>query len=75
MTSMKKRYWYIKRCVSLLSAPSPNFTKTNYTFAQGYTLNAPSEVLVRLNTTPQKTIDQVLVGGRGYYVETKELFL
>ena len=22
-----------------------------------------------------KTIDQVLVGGRGYYVETKELFL
>ena len=44
-------------------------------FAQGYTLNAPSEVLVRLNTTPQKTIDQVLVGGRGYYVETKELFL
>ncbi|MGC3071919.1 phenazine biosynthesis protein PhzF, partial [Enterococcus faecalis] len=46
--------------------------KTNYTVAQGYTLNAPSEVLVRLNTTPQKTIDQVLVGGRGYYVETKE---
>ncbi|MBO6455151.1 phenazine biosynthesis protein PhzF, partial [Enterococcus faecalis] len=49
--------------------------KTNYTFAQGYTLNAPSEVLVRLNTTSQKTIDQVLVGGRGYYVETNELFL
>lgn len=49
--------------------------KTNYTFAQGYTLNAPSEVLVRLNTTSQKTIDQVLIGGRGYYVETKELFL
>ncbi|MEM5260254.1 phenazine biosynthesis protein PhzF, partial [Enterococcus faecalis] len=38
-------------------------------------LNAPSEVLVRLNTTSQKTIDQVLVGGRGYYVETNELFL
>ena len=48
--------------------------QNQYTFAQGYTLNAPSEVLVRLNTTSQKTIDQVLVGGRGYYVETKELF-
>lgn len=46
-----------------------------YQFEQGYSLNSPSEISVKLVTTAQNDIEQVFVGGNGYYTETKELNL
>lgn len=44
--------------------------KELYVFEQGYSLNAPSEILVKLTTTHTNEIEQVYVGGKGYYCET-----
>lgn len=49
--------------------------KPLYRFEQGYSLNSPSEISVELITTPQNDIEQVFVGGKGYYTETKSLEL
>lgn len=45
----------------------------SYVFEQGYALNSPSEILVKLAITAEKEIEKVYVGGRGYYCETKYL--
>ncbi|EOT6560442.1 MULTISPECIES: PhzF family phenazine biosynthesis protein [Pseudomonadota] len=52
-----------------------NIQKPLYQFEQGYSLNSPSEISVKLVTTAQNDIEQVFVGGNGYYTETKELNL
>lgn len=49
--------------------------KPLYQFEQGYSLHSPSEISVELITTPQNDIEQVFVGGKGYYTETKSLEL
>ena len=47
--------------------------KDLYVFEQGYALNSPSEILVKLESNKQKEIEKVYVGGKGYYSETKNL--
>ena len=42
-----------------------------YVFEQGYSLNSPSEIFVKLETNRKNDIVKVYVGGRGHYVETK----
>lgn len=42
-----------------------------YTFEQGYSLNSPSEIFVKLETNSKKDIVKVYVAGRGHYCETK----
>ncbi|MDT2829983.1 PhzF family phenazine biosynthesis protein [Vagococcus carniphilus] len=49
--------------------------RDTYVFEQGYSLNSPSEILVKLETTEQEKVDKVYVGGRGFYCETKSLSL
>lgn len=46
-----------------------------YTFEQGASLGALSEILVRLETSSNEEIEKVFVGGKGYYCEQKKLFL
>lgn len=46
--------------------------KNVYRFEQGYSLNAPSEILVHLQTNENR-IEKVYVGGQGYFCETKKL--
>lgn len=46
--------------------------KEVYVFEQGYALQSPSEILVRLATSNKNNkVEQVYVGGKGYYCETK----
>lgn len=49
--------------------------KEKYLFEQGYTLNSPSQIIVKLLTNTKKGIEKVYVGGTGYYCETKKLRL
>ncbi|GAB3071668.1 hypothetical protein JCM19029_02040 [Salinicoccus sesuvii] len=49
--------------------------KPLYVFEQGYSLDAPSEIHVRLTTNINNEIDEVHVGGQGYYCETIHLNL
>ncbi|MCL2839427.1 MAG: PhzF family phenazine biosynthesis protein [Defluviitaleaceae bacterium] len=46
--------------------------KNEYIFEQGYTLNSPSEIIVRL-TTNHDNIDKVVVGGKGYLMDEKTI--
>ncbi|MBO0453755.1 PhzF family phenazine biosynthesis protein [Candidatus Enterococcus murrayae] len=46
--------------------------KERYVFEQGYSLNSPSEIVVRLTTNDKNEIEKVCVGGKGYYCETKK---
>ncbi|WP_077927711.1 PhzF family phenazine biosynthesis protein [Wohlfahrtiimonas populi] len=52
-----------------------NIQKELYVFEQGYSLNSPSEILVKLATNNDNEIEKVYVGGKGYYCETKVLDL
>ncbi|MBO0474226.1 PhzF family phenazine biosynthesis protein [Enterococcus ureasiticus] len=45
--------------------------KEIYVFEQGYSLDSPSEILVKLATNSKNEIEKVYVGGKGYYCETK----
>ena len=45
--------------------------KERYVFEQGYSLDSPSEILVKLATNHQHQLEKVSVGGKGYYSETK----
>lgn len=47
--------------------------KEVYVFEQGYSLHSPSEILVKLATDSNNEIENVYVGGKGYYCETKYL--
>lgn len=47
--------------------------KDIYVFEQGYALQSPSEILVKLETNRHNAIEKVYVGGKGYYCETKQL--
>ncbi|MBO0440516.1 PhzF family phenazine biosynthesis protein [Candidatus Enterococcus ikei] len=47
--------------------------KEVYVFEQGYSLDSPSEIFVKLATNDQDEIEKVYVGGKGYYCETKYL--
>ena len=49
--------------------------KELYVFEQGYSLDSPSEILVKLATNNDNEIEKVYVGGKGYYCETKILDL
>jgi len=46
--------------------------KNEYTFEQGYALNSPSEIIVRL-TISGNHIDQVMVGGKGYLIDERQI--
>ena len=48
-----------------------NLQKEVYVFEQGYSLQSPSEILVKLATNSKNEIEKVYVGGKGYYCETK----
>ena len=52
-----------------------NIQKDLYVFEQGYALDSPSEILVKLATNNDNEIEKVYVGGKGYYCETKVLDL
>lgn len=52
-----------------------NIQKNLYVFEQGYALDSPSEILVKLATNSNNEIEKVYVGGKGYYCETKILSL
>lgn len=52
-----------------------NIQKDLYVFEQGYSLDSPSEILVKLATNNDNEIEKVYVGGKGYYCETKVLDL
>ncbi len=45
--------------------------KKVYLFEQGYSLQSPSEILVKLATNSENSIEKVYVGGKEYYFETK----
>lgn len=47
--------------------------KELYVFEQGYSLNSPSEIRVKLVTDNEDIIEKVYVGGKGYYCDTKWL--
>ncbi|EOI01768.1 PhzF family phenazine biosynthesis protein [Enterococcus moraviensis ATCC BAA-383] len=49
--------------------------KDLYVFEQGYSLQSPSKILVKLQTNSKREIEKVYVGGKGYYCETKYLSL
>lgn len=44
-----------------------NIQKDLYVFEQGYALDSPSEILVKLATNSNNEIEKVYVGGKGYY--------
>ena len=48
--------------------------KSEYTFEQGYSLNEPSEIIVKLEIE-SNSIEKVIVGGSGYIVGEKEINL
>lgn len=50
-----------------------NLKKESYVFEQGYSLQSPSEILVKLTTNDKNKIEKVYVGGTGYYCEIKHL--
>lgn len=50
-----------------------NVEKERYVFEQGYSLDSPSEILVKLVTNDKREIEKVYVGGKGYYCETKNI--
>ncbi|AUV74111.1 phenazine biosynthesis protein PhzF (plasmid) [Lactiplantibacillus plantarum subsp. plantarum] len=53
-----------------------NYLRQNmYVFNQGYSLNAPSEILVKLTHDQENNITSIFAGGRGYYCETKQLLV
>ncbi|MFD2305726.1 PhzF family phenazine biosynthesis protein [Enterococcus termitis] len=47
--------------------------KELYVFEQGYSLESPSEIVVKLATNSDNEIVNVFVGGKGHYCETKTL--
>lgn len=47
--------------------------KELYVFEQGYSLDSPSEILVKLKVDYEENIEQVYVGGRSYFCEVKTL--
>lgn len=47
--------------------------KDLYTFEQGYSLESPSEILVKLKVDSEDAIEQVYVGGKSYFCEMKKL--
>lgn len=49
--------------------------KEDFVFEQGYSLNSPSEIFVKLAIDRENEIEKVYVGGKGYYCETKYLDL
>ncbi|VEI05895.1 PhzF family phenazine biosynthesis protein [Kurthia zopfii] len=49
--------------------------KELYVFEQGYALNSPSEILVKLDRDSNDEIQRVFVGGTGYFVEEKMILI
>ena len=50
-----------------------NIKKTYYTFEQGYNLNSPSIIKVKILSNDNKIIDNIYVGGKSRFVEIKEI--
>lgn len=50
-----------------------NMKKTYYTFEQGYNLNSPSIIKVKILSNDNKIIDKIYVGGKSRFVEIKEI--
>ncbi|MGY0354329.1 PhzF family phenazine biosynthesis protein [Enterococcus avium] len=48
-------------------------SKEVYQFEQGYSLNSPSRIIVKLSTNIKNEIMKVYVGGTGYYCGTKKI--
>lgn len=49
--------------------------KEEYIFDQGYSLNSPSEIAVKLTVNKWEQVEKVRVGGKGYFCELKYLNL
>lgn len=47
--------------------------KEEYIFEQGYSLNSPSEIAVKLTVNKWEQVEKVHVGGKGYFCELKYL--
>lgn len=47
--------------------------KDIYIFDQGYSMNSPSEIMIKLGIDGEDEIEKVYVGGRAYYSETRSL--
>lgn len=50
-----------------------NLKQTYYTFEQGYSLNSPSIIKVKIISDNNKTIDKIYVGGKSKFIEEKEI--
>lgn len=47
--------------------------KEEYVFEQGYSLDLPSEIIVKLTLNKLEKVEKVYVGGKGYYCDIKYL--
>lgn len=52
-----------------------NIKRNNYVFEQGYSLNSPSIIKVKVFSSHDDKIDKIMVGGKSKFVETKEISL
>lgn len=50
-----------------------NIKKNLYIFEQGYSLNQPSSILVKINSSDNINIDNIYVGGNSIFIEEKEI--
>jgi len=50
-----------------------NIKRTCYIFEQGYSLNSPSVIKVKIMSNDNKEIDKIYVGGKSRFVEIKEI--
>lgn len=50
-----------------------NIKKNLYVFEQGYNLNLPSCILVKINSSDNINIDSIYVGGESIFIESREI--
>lgn len=52
-----------------------NIKNDQYVFEQGHSLNSPSIIKVKINSSDNENIDKIVVGGRSRFVEKKKINL
>lgn len=52
-----------------------NLKNDQYVFEQGYSLNSPSIIKVKINSSDNENIDRIVVGGRSRFIEKKKINL
>ena len=52
-----------------------NLKNSIYTFEQGYSLNSPSSIVVKIDSHDNKIIDKIYVGGNSRFTKIVEVSL